>query len=182
MSGSLFGRRDDGQDTDGELEEHSRRQVHQNTLAQMHQEDTVPNKEYLNELTRNEIDDDTLYLMQDLMTQDYVLSNLLDAEVNEIKHIARSISRKIKRMHPPEQSYIQGVVRKVDLDDEHDGLSSLSPFEETLIDQAVLAFFTRLSRSRSGWQQDEISKQVRVSKTEDNEQSESTGLFGGLRR
>lgn len=177
-SGGLFSRRDNGE---SELEQHHRQNLHQTNFAGM-QEDGSPDKEYLEELTKNELDESTVTLMQNLMTPDYLLSNLSEAEVNEIKWIARSIARKIKRMHPPEHSYLQGEIRECALDDPEDSLCALSPYEENLIDQAVLDFFTRLSRSKGGWQQDEISKQVRVSKTEDDSKSGgSKGLFGRLK-
>lgn len=124
-------------------------------------------REYLRELTEHELDEHTLKLMSNMFSQDFVLANLTDAGENEVKWLARNVAMKIKRMHPPSESVISGESRKVFNDDPSDALKPLSPHQENLVDQAVLEFFVRLSRSRDGWQQDEISKQIRVSRTED---------------
>ena len=159
-----------------ELDRHQQQQLHQTNLSTM-QDGPDVDTEYLQELTSNELDDHTVALMQNLVSQDFLLSNLKSAEINEIKWIARSIARKIKRMHPPQESVVEGERRKVLLDDERDGLQSLTPHQENLIDQAMMDFLTRVARSRDGWQQDEMGKQLRVSRTEDDSSDDADGGF-----
>lgn len=151
-------------------------QYHQMNLSGGSDETT--DKEYLNELTQNELDDHTVELMSNLVGQDMVLSYLKGAEITEIKWLSRSIARQIKRDHPPQESTVTGEYRKFLLDDGRDGLQPLTPYQENLIDQALLDLFTRIARSREGWQQDEMAKQVRVSRTEDStDDEEAAGLF-----
>jgi hypothetical protein len=162
-------------DEEERVEQARQDQYHQQNLAQPGEEST--DTEYLNELTKNELDDRTVEMMQNLMGQDMVLSYLQDAEINEIKWLSRAISRQIKRNHPPQRSTVGGEFRAFLLDDGGDdgGLGSLDPGQESLIDQAILDLITRISRSREGWQQDEMAKQVRVSRTEDNTEDENSG-------
>lgn len=162
--------------TEDDLERHQKQQLHQTNLSTIPDDPNV-DTEYLQELTANELDDHTIALMQNLVSQDFLLSNLKSAEINEIKWLSRSMARKIKRMHPPQESFVQGERRKVLLDDDRDGLSALTPHQENLVDQALMDFFTRVARSRDGWQQDEMGKQLRVSRTEDDSGDDNEGGF-----
>lgn len=149
------------------LEEQQRQQMHASNLNSAVESDYSTDREYLRELTEHDVDSHTLALMENMFSQDFVLSNLKNAEVVEIKWLARVVAKKIKRMHPPPGSVVTGEGRKVINNDPSDGLKPLSPHQENLVDQAVLEFLSRPPRSRDGWQQDEISKQIRVSRTED---------------
>lgn len=159
------------------LEKHQQQQLHQTNLATMDDGGMMGDTEYLQELTDNQLDSHTVVLMQNLVGQDFLLSNLKGAEINEIKWLSRSMARKVKRMHPPQESFVTGERRKVLLDDDRDGLKPLTPHQENLVDQALMDFFTRVARSRDGWQQDEMGKQLRVSRTEDDSGDESEGGF-----
>jgi hypothetical protein len=160
--------------SDDELRaENAARNLHQTQLNQGHQQG-APNREYLREITDEQLDEQTYELMQNLFSHDFVLSNLEDAEVTEQKWLARVVAMKIKRMHPPAESFVTGRTRQFVFDDD-DSLRPLDPHQETLIDQAVLQFITRPPRSRDGWQQDEVGKTVSVSRVED----ENAGGGGG---
>ncbi len=142
--------------------------------GQMGKEET---RRHLRELTDDELDEATLRLMSNLFSQDFLLSNLTDAEVKEIKWLARPISRTIKGMHPHHESAAQGQYRELVFGD--DSLEALTPYQETLIDQAVLDFLTRPPRSREGWQQDELAKSYNVSKVEDDSSDAEKGSLLG---
>ena len=170
--------RSNSPDQDELMDRQQRQQMHASNLSQIDGDGNV-DREYLRELTKHQVDEHTIALMSNMFSQDFVLSNLTDAEVTEVKWLARNIATKIKRMHPSEKSVAQGDARKVYMEDPNDGLKSLSPHQQNLVDQAVLDFITRPPRSRGGWQQDEVSKQVRVSKTEDDSEDSKRGsLFG----
>lgn len=159
--------------------EQAKRNLHQNNLSgQQRPGDAVPNKEYLREITDEQLDEATYELMANLFSHDFVLSNLEGAEVIEQKWLARVVALKIKRMHPDADSFAAGETRSVIFDDAGDNLAALSPHQESLIDQAVLQFLTRPPRSRQGWQQDEVSKQVSVSRVEEDDDNQSAGIFG----
>lgn len=174
---ALFG--DDEPSQDELMERQARQQLHQSNFGRMESGQNVPNKEYLNKLTENQLDNGTIELMQNLFSHDFMLSNLTPAEVIEQKWLVRVVARKIKRMHPDSDAFAAGETRKVVFDDARAGLKPLSPHQESLLDQAVLQFLTRPPRSREGWQQDEVSKQLTVSKVEGEEDTTNTsGLFG----
>lgn len=154
------------------------RNIHQQNFAAG--EDPSRDKEYLKEITKEQLDDATYELMLNLFSHDFVLSNLKDEEVTEQKWLARIVAVKTKRMHPDTESFATGLTRQVVFDDtQHGSLKPLSPHQESLVDQAVLQFLTRPPRSRGGWQQDEVSKQYNVSKVEGESDNNTGGsLFG----
>lgn len=173
---SLF--RSDNQDD--QLERQFAHQQHQTNLNALEPEDSKYDKEHIEVLTSNDLDAHTNRLLRNLVEKDFVLSNLKDAEVNEIKWLARSMARKVKRMHPPQESVVTGEYRKFLLDDPRDALKPLTPNQENLIDQGMMDFFSRLARSRDGWQQDEMGKQLRVSRTENDPDDDTSGGFFSL--
>ncbi len=134
------------------------------------------NREYLKELTKYDLDPATEKLMANLLSPDFVLGNLKDAEVKEVRWLARVTALAIQRMHPPEGSAYTGEARKYYLDTKY-ALKPLSDHEINLINQALLDFFLRITRSRDGWQQDQISQQMKVSK---REEGDDDGGIGGL--
>ena len=159
-------------------DEQAKRNMHQNNLGAVEQSARSDDREYLKEITEEQLDGATYELMRNLFSHDFVLSNLKAAEVTEQKWLARVVARKIKRMHPDSGSFATGVTRQAIFDDSSDALSPLTPQQESLIDQAVLQFLTRPPRSRGGWQQDEVSKQLKVSRVEDDgDESNSGSLF-----
>lgn len=172
----IFGSNDGEEEARARQREHS---MHQNNLGVVDQSTSSEDREYLREITEEQLDAATYELMTNLFSHDFVLSNLNDAEVTEQKWLARVVARKIKRMHPDAASFASGTSRRVVFDDDNDALQPLNPHQENLIDQAVLQFLTRPPRSRGGWQQDEVSKQYRVSRVEDDTEDNSGGsLFG----
>lgn len=175
---SLLNPLSNGKSNEQVRDEQAKRNMHQTNLSQQQRPgDAVPNKEYLQEITDNQLDGATYELLQNLFSHDFVLSNLEGAEVTEQKWLARVVARKAKRMHPGSESFATGDSRAVIFEDSSAALEPLSPHQESLIDQAVLQFLTRPPRSRGGWQQDEVSKQLKVSKVEDGSEEEKRGLF-----
>lgn len=158
--------------------EQATRQMHQQNVSKQHADaPSQKNKEYLREITNEQLDSGTYELLENLFSHDFVLSNMKDAEVTEQKWLARIVARKAKRMHPDSESFATGASRNVIFSDDGPKLTPLTPHEESLIDQAVLQFLTRPPRSREGWQQDEVSKQVSVSRVEEETEETDSGLF-----
>lgn len=167
-----------GSNSSGDRERREREQDHQMMQSEMGASRSGrKNREYLKELTKHNLDPATERLMQNLLGPDFVLGNLKDPEVNEVRWLARVTALAIQRMHPPEGSAYTGEARKYYLDTEY-ALKPLSDHEINQINQALLAYFLRITRSRDGWQQDQISQQMKVSKREeDDEDSGYGGLF-----
>lgn len=136
--------------------------------------------EYLRELTKYDgLDPATKDLLGNFLSPDFILSNLQDPEVNEIKWTVRAIVEQVKGMHPPSGSDVRGERRQFLLDDADDALRPLTAHQEQQLDQAVMDVIVRVVRSRDGFQQEEMSKQVKVSRTEDGEgeDGDSGGIF-----
>lgn len=170
-------RRDSGPDQTELIDQQQRGGIHKENIRQGQNGPMGPQetRRHLRELTDHDLDENTIRLMSNMFSKDFMLSNLTDAEVKEIKWIARSIARKIKRMHPHPNAAAQGEYRKLVFNDPNDGLKPLSSYQENLVDQATLDFLTRPPRSRGGWQQDELGKQINVSKVEDDDDGREKG-------
>lgn len=160
------------------MREQDRRQKHTQAQRSMYNEQGQLRREYLEELTSAGVPEETAKHMRELLSEDFVLGNLRDEEVQEIRWLARELQKEVEWMHPSEQSVVQGEYRKFLYDDPDDGLSSLSDKQEVKIGEFILDVFARVSRGRDGWQQEEMGKHYTVSEMKDPD-SGSSGL-GGL--
>lgn len=178
----MLGRRRERMTDRERVEEQERQQEHQTVQAATLEQPGNPeiSREYIRELTRHELDDATEELLHNVLSHDLVLGNLKDAEVTETRWLLENIFLAVKREHPSHDSFVEGEYRKFLLDDETDGLKPLSSHQEVLLEQARIALINRLTRSRGGWQQEEMGKQVAVSRREDVDRDESNGTIGGL--
>lgn len=137
-------------------------------------------EEYLQTLVEHGLDETTAALFQNLLTKDFVLSNITSAEKTEMTWLVRLMREKIISEHPPKDSPVQGEMRKFYYDDEDAlALRPLSGYQEQLIEQAIYDIIFRLRRSVEGWQQQELSSQYRVSRV-DREREEKGSRLGGL--
>jgi hypothetical protein len=136
-----------------------------------------PSKEYLESLTDHDLDENTLDTLQNLLSKDFVLGNLEEAEKDELKWLFRSVKRRVVAMHPPEESYVQGDYRKFLHDDPSDGFQSLSDAEKEGIWHIIVGVHARVTRSVEGWQQEEFGKVYAVS---ERREGDDDGGLGGL--
>ncbi|MFD1515702.1 hypothetical protein [Halomarina rubra] len=136
--------------------------------------------EFLEALTATGVDMQTAQAVQNLLSQDFLLGRVKDADREEAKYLARNIVRYVECDHPPEDSMLQGTLRRALLGDIDDGKKALTQRQKTQLESTLMAFFFRSSRSVDGWQQDKIADQVSVRKTEAGGQNNDGGLFGGL--
>lgn len=139
-----------------------------------------PTREYLDSLTETPLDADTIDHLQNLLSKDFVLSKLQGAEKDELKWLTRNVALRVTRMHPPEDSYVQGEYRKFLYDDEDDGMTALSDAQEEEIWHVIMGVFARVARSEGGWQQEEFGKVYAVTeRRESDEEGRLDGLFPG---
>jgi hypothetical protein len=150
--------------------------LHQQMQADMRQDGQV-SQAWLREITQHQLDEGTETLMQNLLTQDMLLGNLQSAEVTELKWLIRELSEEIKRMHPDTNCAVLGEARKAYLDDGQEALTPLSNAQEQWIDQAVLVIVSNITRSKDGFQQEQFSKQVSVTKSDDDDNGSRLGGF-----
>jgi hypothetical protein len=119
------------------------------------------------------------HALQALLSRDFVLGNASDAEINEIRWLARNTVDMLKCSFPPKESVVQGGYRKVLLGDEHDGRTALSNVDERRLEQTVFAFLMRITRSEDGWQMEKIADSHEHNVLEKRDDSGRSTLFGG---
>ena len=176
---SLFGTRSPEERQKEMMNEKTRKQTHRDMQQSMFNSEGQVRREYLEELTSAGVPPETAKHLQGLLSEDFVLGNLRDEEVQETRWLARELQKEVEWMHPSEESVAQGEYRKFLYDDEDDGLSALSDKQEVQIGKFILDVFARVSRGRGGWQQEEMGKHYTVSEMKDGDSS-SSGRLGGL--
>lgn len=136
-------------------------------------------QEYLDTLVDHGVDRRTADLLKNLLSRDFVLSKISSAEKEEMKWMVRSQFKKIKAFHPANDSPLEDDYRAVCYDDTNEQVSSLTQYQEILVEAAIWDIFFRIGRSVDGWQQEELSTQYNVSRV-DKEDSEEGSRLGGL--
>lgn len=162
------------------MEEQFDQSLHQSLQQQKraYNDEGTLRREYLNTLVEHGIDRDTALLMRNMLSKDYVLANYTRAEVREVVWLTRVELLKIKGLHPMPESVYTGEYRQFAFDDPEQGLKPLSAHQETLLSQAVMDIFARVSRGEGGFQQDAFSKTIsEVRRVEDEPGSSSGGLL-----
>lgn len=154
-------------------EENRKNQDHGAAVNQAFAEDD-DDTEYIREVTDTELQHQTVEMLDNLLSKDFVLSNMSEAEVHEQRWIARIVKLMVETQHPHADSMWEGRFRQVASGRSDGHLSTLSEAEKTEILEVVQGFIARVARSREGWQQEEISKSYAVS-----ERVEKDGDDGG---
>jgi hypothetical protein len=128
-------------------------------------------REYLEAVIKDELDDATVRMLRNMTSPDFILSNLQDAEINEIKLLREITLKKVYAAHPHPNSAMHGERRKQVYEDGKPA-ESLSQNQKVLIDQYVRGAFARVARSREGFQQEQFGKTISASerRTEDTDE------------
>lgn len=123
-------------------------------------------REYLEAVIEDQLDDATVGMLRNMTSPDFILSNLKDAEITEIKKLRRITYKKVVAAHPHPTSAMQGERRK-EVYEEGEALEPLSQNQKVLIDQYLRGSFARLARSREGFQQEQFGKTISASERKD---------------
>jgi hypothetical protein len=142
--------------------------------AQQRPPDYLERKEYLDTLIDSGLDPGTAEVVVNMLQQDFVLGNITDAEFHEIKHLRRVTLKKIYSFHPHPDAMMQGSLRE-DVYDDGRGLQPLSQQDKAKIDSFVRGALLRLSRSKGGFQQEEIGKTYAASEIKDRGNDDNGG-------
>lgn len=161
-----------------EREEQRKHSDHQTAQQRAFQDDGKANPEMLRELTNTQLDDETEKLLANVLSKDFVLGNLNDAEKDEIKWLLRNVHKRIASMHPPQRSFVKGKRRSFFLRSRYE-LKPLDDAQEEAIWQAILGVFVRVSRSVDGWQQDKMLDSIAVTERREVSDDDNGGLFPG---
>lgn len=136
-------------------------------------------QEYLDALTEHGLEKRSAAYLDNLLSPDFVLSKISQAEKEEMRWLVRQQAEKIKAMHPPKRSPVGGARMAALYDDEDAVLKPLDDRQVQLLEQGVFDVFFRVARSVGGWQQQELSSQYTVSDVR-SDRDESEGRLRGL--
>jgi hypothetical protein len=132
---------------------------------------------YIDKMTDCELQDPTVDMLSNLLDQDFMLGNLVEAEVHEYRWLARVMMLEIDSLHPNEDSVFQGELRATAFDDKDEALKALSPREKAVLEQFIMATISRATRGRDGWQQEMFNKTITASETHEVSEEDEGGFL-----
>jgi len=133
------------------------------------------NPDYVDQMLDSQLDRGTVDMLENLLSSDWVLSKMSDAEVHEMRWLARTMSDEVDSMHPPEDSIWSGKIRAYAAGDAAQGLTPLNNAERLTIFEFIQGFIARVARSKDGFQQENFKKQIRKSEREDKTEQDQEG-------
>ena len=141
----------------------------------------VPSQEYVEEIIRSKTKDSQHPPeIEDLLSEDYPLSNTTSADRKYFRLKAANIVMYAHERYPPKESILQGVLGAALLDDPSYNKRSLTEIEKNRNRTALMEHFSRSSRGVGGWQQDKFSENIRTNRVEDNREQSDDSSGGGL--
>jgi hypothetical protein len=154
------------------------RSVHQQATGSMvADQGTTAKEDHFEELIEAGVPEDTVNMLKNLVSRDFVLGNLTGAEVKEKKWLARNLAKRVFAAHPSQESNLTGEWREFILDEPNQGLKPLTDEQRTMIQTYIFNFIVRVTRSKGGWQQEEMSKRYTVSEMKSDDGSDDEGWF-----
>ena len=118
---------------------------------------------YIDKVTNSQLQQGTVTILSNLLSKDFVLGNLSEAEVHEHRWLTRQLVLEVEAAHPRQNSMWRGRFRQVASGRERDALEPLDDPQKTTMQQFIQGVIARATRSRDGWQQEEVNKSYRVS-------------------
>lgn len=139
--------------------------------------------EWLREIVESQLDPGTVEVLDNYLSQDFILSKITEAEKDEFRWLLRVKVLKVFRLHPPEGSNVTGWRRSVYYDDPDETLEPLTEQEKMVIQTYADGVFMRVVRSLEGFQQDKATESISVVESR-NDRGENDGKrrsrIGGL--
>ena len=156
-----------GKSTQEKLEE-ERQQSNEHITNINAAADADVDADYVQMMVDTSLQPGTAKMLANMLSRDWVLANMSEAEVHEARWLARTIIDEVVAMHPPEDSIWTGRTREYASDDSANRLQPLSSAQKTEMFQFVQAYISaRITRSKDGFQQETFRKQIRQSQRED---------------
>ena len=177
---SLFSNGSDVEQREQLAENDFERGVHRDLQGQMAAEQEPGpqlNEDHFQELVEAGVPEDTVFHLRSLLSRDFVLSNLSEAEVHEMRWLARNLALRVFAIHPSKKSHLTGTYRQWVFDEQNQALTPLSDGQRAKIRSFILAYIARVSRSKAGWQQEELSRQYQVSEMRTDSDDDEGGWF-----
>lgn len=132
-------------------------------------------REYLEAVIEDKLDDATVGMIRNMTSPDFILSNMNDAEITEIKKLREITLKKVYAAHPHPKAIMQGALRE-DVYENGVKLKPLSQNQKVLIDQYIRGAFARVARSREGFQQEQFGKTISASEIKDRDSDDGGWL------
>jgi len=143
--------------------------------AQAERPDYAERREYLETLVDSGLDPGTAEVVVNMLQQDFVLGNISGAEFTEIKKLRQITLKKIVALHPHPDAAMQGERRRAVYGDDAIALKPLSQEDKVKIETFVRGALMRLSRSKDGFQQEELGKTINASEIKSRDDDDSGG-------
>jgi hypothetical protein len=153
--------RDRGRSAEEAQQEQQANQEHMANLQ--FAEDGQMDAGYIDKVTNSQLQQGTVDILANLLSKDFVLGNLSEAEVHEHRWLTRELTLEVEAMHPRPNSMWRGRFRQVAAGREREALDPLDDAQKTTMQQFIQGVIARATRSRDGWQQEEVNKSYRVS-------------------
>jgi hypothetical protein len=153
------------------------RERHSVMQSDMRGTQTVDVPDHFEDLVESGVPEESVYLLSQLMSKDWVLSNLKDAEVHEQRWLTENVYLGWLALHPRRESQLASEYRRWLFDDPGQAVEPLSDAARLEGKNFIRNHIARLSRGREGWQQEEMSKQYRVSETRKANDDGGRGWF-----
>lgn len=164
----------DSQSQEEAMEEQRKDQEHMQNLANNLQEAGV-DPAYADRIIESDLEQGTVRILSNLLSRDWVLSNLNEAEVHEVRWLSRVMMKQLESLHPNEESIWQGEVRKYAFDEERQALKPLDSAQRLVIFEFIQGVVARAARSKDGWQQETLKKQITASERIDRDNDDDGG-------
>jgi len=177
---SLFSNSNDVEQREQLAENDFERGVHRDLQGQMAAEQEPGpelTEDHFQELVEAGVPEDTVFQLRSLLSRDFVLSNLSEAEIHEMRWLARNLALRVFAIHPSKKSHLTGTYWQWVFDEPNQELKPLSDGQRAKIRSFILAYIARVSRSKAGWQQEELSRQYQVSEMRTDSDDDEGGWF-----
>lgn len=163
---------------DDQREEQMRRQEEsqqhmQNLQASL--QDMGVDADYAQKVMDSDLNQGTVKLLGNMLSRDWILANFNEAEIHETRWLTRVMVDQLEALHPDQESVWTGEFRKYASGEDRQALQPLDSAQRLQIHEFVQGVIARATRSKEGWQQDTLRKQITQSITEDNRENDNDG-------
>jgi hypothetical protein len=129
-----------------------------------------PDPDYVDQMLSTELNnlpDSTRNRLRSLLSRDWVLSQMNEAETHEARWLARNMMLELEALHPRQDSLWTGELRRYASDSSLQDLEPLDPQQKHEIFQFIQTYIARMLRSREGMQQEMFRKTISKSERDD---------------
>lgn len=131
-------------------------------------------REVVRELTQPDVSSGAAERLGSMLTKDFVLGNLTEAEVHEIKWMARQMRLELDDIHPHDGSVWQGEFGQFFFESDR-ALSSQTDMSQVEMEQLLFDISSRAARGRDGFATRQMNTSINVSERRDSDDDADGG-------